>query len=228
MSQTNNTASEELVDAHQLFMFLRRAVHDASIVTHDREFIYNIVYALQYIDHLLATLADARPTIHSQTCKSIILLGMGVVEAVLWYVVKSAGQANVAQWREVARQNGNALERFETTIRIETVLYVKASPPVAEEMTLDTLIKKVESKSLLGLEHKIYGALKSLRQLRNRIHIHDVGEKDDTDWYKFTGREVVMLLTALSEIFSTSLFAPESYHEDLLRFLDPSRVERRR
>lgn len=228
MGQAGTT---QLVDVPELFLFLRRAVPDATVVTHDRAFINNIAFALQYIDHLLHTLADPglRVTIHSQTCKSIVMCGMGIIEAVLWFVVKRSGQAKTSSWREVSLQKGVPTSQLGRRIRIDTVLLEEVSPPLQNEMTLDTLIKKVESKSLLGLSnHKVYGTLKSLRQLRNRVHIHDVETADDTDWYKFTGKEVVMLLNSLNEIFTTSLFNPEPHHLDLLAFLDPARVERRR
>ena len=225
------TDQDQLVDVHELFLLLRRAVPDATVVKHDRAFIHNIAYALQYIDHLLATLDDSalRKTIHSQTCKSIVLAGMGVVEALLWYVVKKAGHANSSNWRECFKQAGTPVSRFGTKLRIDTILLEEVNPPIAEEMTLDTLMKKVESRKLLGIsDSKVYGTLKSLRQLRNRIHIHDVETTDDTDWYKFTGREVVMLLNSLNAIFATNLFSPEPHHQELLKFLDPARVERKR
>lgn len=230
---TDGQAGESgaLVDVHELFLLLRRAIPDASVVRRDRAYINNIAYALQYIDHLLGTLADPdlRPTIHSQTCKSVVLAGMGIVEAILWYLVKAAGQANASNWREVEKQLGKPFARFGTTMRIDTLVLEQVSPPDPEEMTLDTLIKKVQSKKLLGLaDDNVYATLKYLRQLRNRIHIHDVDTDDDTDWYKFTGREVVGLLNALNAIFATSLFDAQPHHLELLAFLDPDRVERRR
>lgn len=230
MVDAERTDAEQLVDVHELFLFLRRAVPDASVVTHDRASINNLAYTLQYIDHLLDTISnpELRITIHSQTCKSIVLAGAGIVEAVLWYVIKKAGLGNVANWRETARQTGQPFDRFGTKIRIDNILFEKVSPPTPEEMSLDTLIKKVEAKSLLGLEHKVYGTLKAMRQLRNRVHIHNVDTVDDTDWYKFTGREVVMLLNALNDIFTSSLFNPLPHHRELLAFLNPARVERRR
>ncbi|WEJ99483.1 MAG: hypothetical protein P0Y59_21635 [Candidatus Sphingomonas phytovorans] len=231
MTYPADEVEEKLVDVPELFLFLRRAVPDATVVTHDRAFINNIAFALQYLDHLLQTIAapDVRITIHSQTCKSIVMCGMGIVEAILWFGVKKAGQANTSSWQESSKQTGTPFDRFGKRLRIDSILMEEVSPPQHEEMTLDTLIKKVESRGLLGLsDHRVYGTLKALRQLRNRVHIHDVGTADDTDWYKFTGREVVMLLNCLNAIFSTNLFNPEPHHIDLLSFLDPVRVERKR
>lgn len=69
-------------------------------------------------------------------------------------------------------------------------------------MDLDSMIKKVEKKRLLTIEHEVFPALKRLRELRNRVHLH-IGENQyDHDYNKFTYNDIVMMKEILYTILT--------------------------
>lgn len=219
-----------MVTVEELHVLLRRGIPDDTVVKHDREFIRNLAYSLQYIDHLVGQIEQGvlRDTLHSQTCKSIVVIGMGIVEALLWFVLNRAGRAATTKWEEIHKTTGEPFDKLGRRTRIDTIVMVELAAPRAEQMTLDAMVKRAEAHKLLGLEgHAVYGHLKHLRRLRNRIHIHDVQGEGDTDWRSFDGREAGMLLNALSAILTAPLFDPAPHHLELLRFLSPDRVVRR-
>lgn len=219
-----------VVDVDALHLYLGRGLADDGTIAHHRAYVRNIAYSLQYIDYLLAELEqdDLRPTIHSQACKSVVVVGMGIVEALLWYFLRQANAAKTTQW-EVAKQvTSPVFADNGRDHRIVNVIERKLPAPVLEEMTLDAMVKRAEARSLLGsLDHAVYGHLRTLRRLRNRVHIHSVQDDADTDWLSFTGKEVRLLLNALRSILSLGIFSPTPDRLDLLAFLDPERVERR-
>jgi hypothetical protein len=223
-------ASRDVVDVEVLHLYLTRGLVAHSALSHHRAYVRNIAYSLQYIDHLLDELgrADLRRTLHSQTCKAVVVVGMGVVEAILWYLLLTTGQAHTKKWTEIKKLETPAFDQSGHKLRIVNVVEQELNPPQLDEMTLDTMVKRAEKRALLGsLEHAVYGHLKTLRQLRNRVHIHSVQHDADTDWFSFTGREVALLLNALRSILSLTLFQPTPDHLELLSFLDTDRVERR-
>ena len=88
----------------------------------------------------------------------------------------------------------------------EIVIFEKLETEVAMSMTFDQLIKKIESKKLFGQNFQIYFKLKPLRQLRNKIHIHDSENSGDTDWYNFNQTEYKLIKEVLFEILKSDLF----------------------
>lgn len=225
-----NVNDRTIVDVDSLHLFLTRGLPAHTAVQHHRAYVRNIAYSLQYIDHLLGELEcpGLRRTVHSQTCKSVVVVGMGVVEAILWYLLLTTGAARTRQWQEINKLTSNAFTQGGDTLRIVNIVESKLTPPHLEEMTLDAMVKRSEKRLLLGsLDHSVYGHLRILRQLRNRVHIHSVAHEKDTDWMSFTGREVKLLLDAIRSILSLELFRPTPDQNLFLEFLSADRVERR-
>ncbi|MGU3387840.1 hypothetical protein ACLBYG_25300 [Methylobacterium sp. D53M] len=220
----------DTVDVDALFVYLNRGLPAHAALQHHRPYVRNIAYSLQYIDHLLGVLehGDVTRTLHSQTCKSIVVVGMGVVEAILWYLLLTTGGARTRSWKSIKDIASPEFAHGGQTLRIVNMVEEKLVQPEIEEMTLDAMVKRTEKRQLLGqLDHAVYGHLKVLRQLRNRVHIHAVKHATDTDWQSFTGREVKLLLDALVSILGLPLFQPTPERRDFMKFLDSGRVERR-
>lgn len=221
----------QVADVEALHVYLGRGLRDDGTIAHHRAYVRNVAYSLQYVDYLLGELehGDLRLTLHSQACKSVIVVGMGVVEALLWYFLRQAGAASTSQWEVAQKLTSPVFSHGGQEQRIINVIERKLPAPVLEEMTLDAMVKRAEARSILGsLDHAVYGHLRTLRKLRNRVHIHSVQDDADTDWFSFTGREVGLLLNALRSILSLQMFSPTPDRLELLSFLDPRRVERRR
>ena len=188
--------------------FLRRSIPDDGILLHHHGFIKNIGYCFQYLEYLDDLLKDdtlhAVVKVHSQ--KSFIISAMGVVEAILWYVLKSNGQQSKQEWVELKFLIGNTFSDNETTRRINTQIEEKLPEPKDADMSLDVMRKKVEAKELLGVDRQVYRDLNHLRGLRNRVHIHAVDSDQDTDWYRIGKTEVNLMKDALHSILSSSVF----------------------
>ena len=81
--------------------------------------------------------------------------------------------------------------------RHETEIYEKLDIPIITQMTFDQLAKKVESKKLLGENFPAYSKIPPIRQLRNKIHIHDSEHSKDTDWHNFNDSEFKLVKDVL-------------------------------
>src|SRR3972149_7504608 len=103
--------------------------------------------------------------------------------------------------------------------KIENRILKKLSTPKSIDMTLDMMIKKVESKKLLSRNHEIYSKLQYLRKLRNRVHLHMIEEPYDTDWWKFTKIEIDTMRKVLYSFMVSSLFSPTGKEKELFEFL---------
>ncbi len=84
---------------------------------------------------------------------------------------------------------------------------------------MESMIKKVESKKLLGIEHQVYRDLNYLRKLRNRVHIHAVQHDRDTDWYSFNDQEVKLSKKVLFSVLSSDFFEPEEKHCTIIQYM---------
>lgn len=219
-----------VVDVDALHLYLNRGLPADSSIEHHKAYVRNIAYSLQYIDHLLGELehSELQRTLHSQICKSVVVVGMGVVEAILWYLLCTSGGARTRKWEELKKLTAPSFVQAGETLRIINIVERELAQAELEEMTLDAMVKRAEKRLLLGsLDHAVYGHLRVLRQLRNRVHIHAVQHDADTDWFSFTGREVKLLLDALRSILSLEFFQPTPDRLAFLAFLDSNRVGRR-
>ena len=180
----------------------------------------NIAYNLQYLQFQKQALIEFNVTqvILTQVWKMHIIVGTSIVEALLYYLLTSKGLQKTTDWEQVANTSN------ETNIdgakhKIENVVYKKLEKPIPIEMTLDIMIKKAEKKKLLGTGQVIYKKLNYLRKLRNRIHIHAIGEDYDTDWVKINKNEVDTVRLVLYSFMTSSLFKPTNEEKKLFSFL---------
>lgn len=83
-------------------------------------------------------------------------------------------------------------------------------------MDFDSMIKKIEDKNLLSLEHNIYPKLKNLKKLRNRIHLQECNGDCDHDYNNFNAEDYIYMKLILHKI----LICPEFCHqEEVYNFL---------
>ena len=77
---------------HKIETLLSTLIDRDKGVDHHYELRKNLAYNLQYIEYLACTLEDLRLTsvLHNQTIKSFIIVGSGVVEAILYYVLRAS------------------------------------------------------------------------------------------------------------------------------------------
>jgi hypothetical protein len=203
--------------------FVRRGIpREDEVLDYSYAYVRNIAYNLQYLEFLSHTLdeAELHVTVRTLSQKTFVITGMSVVEAVLWYVLKKAGHQRREEWEEVQEFSTQTFNQDGNDYRLINKLCRKLQLPIDAEMPLDAMIKRVESKKLLGIDLQVYKDLNYLRKLRNRVHIHAVQHDKDTDWWNFNNREVKLMKGVLRSVLCSQLFTPLPEHTALLGYLN--------
>jgi hypothetical protein len=208
--------------------FLRSGIEEHHSLNNRGDFVRNIGYSLQYLEFLDHTLNNdhLHATVLTLTQKTFVITGMSIVEAILWYVVRRNGHQKKKTWETVHESEGNPYLHNGQSLRVRASIERKLDPPVNDEMTLDSLAKKAESRHLIGgVGNPVYAALNRLRQLRNRVHVHLVDADTITDWHNFSDDEVELMKVALLAILSSALFPESEQRTELTSFLQPNDAE---
>lgn len=204
---------------------LKTGMPNDGTIKHRHGFIKNIGYNIQYIEYLdynlkNLNLQNLHETVKILTRKSLIVTGMSVIEAILYFILKQKGFHSVSDWLKTGTmRQTNKYKDNGKWHKIELQTFIEVTPAIELTMTLDTMIKKVESKKILGSCSKVYEDLKKLRQLRNRVHIHAVQHDQDTDFLLFEENDVELMKTALHTVLTKSIFRPSTEHLQMIDFL---------
>lgn len=180
----------------------------------------NLAYNLQYLQFQRQVLHEFEVTqvILTQTWKINIIVGTSIIEAFLYYLIVSKNLQKTNKWEKVGSTSNETNMQGEK-VRIENIIFKELDIPLSVDMTLDVMIKKAESKKLLGKDREIYKQLNYLRNLRNRVHLHAISEDYDTDWRKIGKNEVDTVRTVLYIFLTSSLFKPTAEQKSHLEFL---------
>lgn len=208
-----------------IHVFLTRAIpRGESVLTDAYAYKRNIAYNLQYLQFLNWTLTETRlhSTVYVLTVKTFIITGISVIESILWYVIKKNGVQPKQEWELAQESVSNPFQCEEITHRHVTQLMRKLDTPLEPDMTLDAMIKKVSSRRLLGVNNELYGQLKYLRKLRNKVHIHAVQHGRETDWWSFDWKQFKLMKSVLGSVLRSPLFDPLPEHEYIIGFLQVS------
>ncbi len=202
--------------------FIRRGIPAADTsLEYSKAFVSNIAYNLQYLEYLNHVLTEKslHVTVFTLTVKTFIVTSMSVIEAILWYVLKKSDLQKKEQWEHAHELESRTFHENGGEYRLVSNLLRKLATPLDVEMSLDAMIKRVESKKLLGVNAQVYKNLNYLRKLRNRVHIHAVQHDKDTDWWSFNQKELKLMKAVLGSVLSSALFSPTVKHESLLSYL---------
>lgn len=201
--------------------FLQRGIEEDNVLAYRQAFVSNIAYHLQYSEFLnyLLTKTKLHTVIKTQIQKTFVVTGMSIIEAILWYVLRKNGIQRTTEWRELRKLSDLRFEDGESKFLVRTTIMKKQDKPIDVETKLDSMIKKIESKKMLGKEHQVYRNLNYLKKLRNRVHIHAVQHDRDTDWYSFSEQEVKLMKAVLLSVLTGYPFKPEPTDESILSYL---------
>jgi hypothetical protein len=169
----------------------------------------NIAYSLQHLEFIHRCERDLALTsvVWTQNTKTFLIVGCSVLEALFHYLLLARGKAATTEWRSVVKAPPQSIELNGKRFRSETEYFEPADRPIHLPMTFDAMCKRVEKKDLTGLKSdEFYKHLPYLRNLRNRIHIHDVDGLHDTDWVAFTAKDLALVKQVLAAFFKSSLF----------------------
>lgn len=184
----------------------------------------NFAYSMQYIEYIEKQLDDLKlsDVILTMLYKSYIITGMGIIELLFVYLLKKTGNWNKTEWEECEVFRSNPKDSGGETIKTETIVYKKV-PSYDMRMDLDSMIKKVEKKHILTINHNVFPALKKLRELRNRVHLQ-VGDGAYGHDYNNIGFEEIQMMR---RILFTILTSPEICNsKDTFEFINSSYSKR--
>lgn len=185
--------------------------------------IKNLGYNCQYLEHI-TNMLNERKSLHvsiiTELVKTYVITGVSIIESILYYILKSNNLHKQNDYKLISKVTANDKEVEGSMLRIETHILKKMDEPQEEEMTLDSMLKKIESKKLLGPNIEIYKELNHLRKLRNKIHLYAIESTLDHDYNNFSDKEFDLIRKSLQVIlFSTFFSLDKEYKEKLFDFL---------
>jgi len=181
----------------------------------------NIAYNLQHIEFLHKCLSDIKLTevLTTQTWKTILVVGCGVMESLLHYLLVKKGLHSTTEWELKVVMPGNQKKVDGIQTKIDSHVFTKLATPLAKHMYFDTIIAKAKSKRLLGSNSNIYSTLDKLRKLRNKVHLQAINAPTDTDWNSFNRSEVNDMDTILHSVFTSNIFRPSAAEKQYFQYL---------
>ncbi len=186
----------------------------------------NLAYNLQFLEFLDRCLQDIKlsTALTKQIYKIFIVVGCSVMESLLAYLLIKSGNHKMTQWELDYVMPGQEKSVGGERRRIDSHVYKKLTTKKREGMPFDAMIKKAESKKILGSDHSIYAKLQYLRKLRNKVHLHVIDEPTDTDWNAFQLRHLRAMAQVIYAVFTSSIFRPSlqerSYFNYLARYAE--------
>lgn len=163
----------------------------------------NISYNLQYLEYLTFQFneLELNNAIYMSLIKNYMIIGSSIIEAIFYWIVKSNNLYNTSDLELVYTTTSNPKKHNGELFVTETNVYRKVDK-YEIDMNYDSLIKKIESKKLLNLNHKIFPYIKKYRQLRNRVHLQLSQGDKDTDWWSFNYKDFLTMRCVLYFILS--------------------------
>lgn len=182
----------------------------------------NISYNLQYLEYLEQTLAQLKisSVIKTQTWKTFILVGCGIVESLLKYLLIRHGIHSKDIWELEIIAKGNEKKVGDKSIKIDSHVYHKLSKPKLSQMDFDRMLKKAKSKGVLGSNKDVYHKLNHLRNLRNRVHLQKILHPTDTDWNAFNFDDFEKMAQVLQAVFTSNIFRPSTEQRSYFYYLE--------
>lgn len=186
--------------------------YDSGVTQNDHfhstyELVKNLSYSTQYLEYINNSLSfELHSVIRVELIKSFVVVGIGIVESILYYFIKSNNLQWLNHYEEITTITANDKKVGEEYLRLETKLLKRLDIPVEEDMNLDSMLKKAEKNKIIGNDQSLYRQLNRLRKLRNKVHLHLVEEHLDTDWNNFTTKELNMIKQILQKLFYSKIF----------------------
>jgi hypothetical protein len=194
--------------------------------TQNRRLNSNFAYNMQYIEYIEKQIDELNlsEVLYTMLYKSYIITGMGIIELLFGYLLRSTGNWKTTEWDLLESIIANPQKVNGVETKVETNLYTKV-PSHDERMDLDSMIKKIEKRNLLSINHDAFPALKKLRELRNRVHLQLGEDATDHDYNNFGFEEIQMMRRILYAV----LITPElCVNADTFKFINDSYQKRLR
>jgi hypothetical protein len=175
---------------------------------------------LEYIEKQLDELSLSN-VLTTMLYKSYIITGMGIIELLFVFILKQTGNWNKSTLQECSSFLSNAKKENDNILKVKTIIY-KEVPSYDIRMDLDSMIKKVEKKHILTIDHSVFPALKKLRELRNRVHLQIGTGAYDHDYNIFGIEEIQMMRRILFSILTAPEFCKRP---EIFDFINNIRIQ---
>jgi len=215
------------VSIYRLDKLLAKAIYSDRGYRHTYALRRNLAYNLQHIEFLDRCLLDIKlsSVLETQTWKTLIIVGCGLVESLLHFLLIANGSYAKSEWELIAVAPGNSKTLDGELRKIDSHIYRKLGAPKPKQMTFDSMLKKAESRKVLGKNPDLYAKLRRLRPLRNKVHLQEIGSDSDTDWNSFNWLDACCMAQVLKEVFTSNIFRPSrterNYFDYLARYVEP-------
>lgn len=185
----------------------------------------NFAYNMQYIEYLEKEVNELvlSNVICTMIYKSYIITAMGIVELLFTNLLKSTGHWSKTSWKECANIISNPKKINGVENKIETHIFEKVEE-YEMRMDLDSMIKKIEKKKLLSIDHSAFPVLKKLRELRNRVHLQAGEHAYDHDYNNFGYPEITMMREILYVLLTSKELCKDRKTFQFLSKYDVTRV----
>lgn len=180
----------------------------------------NFAYSMQYLEYLDLQFKELNlsSVLYTMLIKSYIITGMGIIEGIFTDVLKSNNLWNKSTWEESFKIETNPKKDSATGDTIKVVSQIcKKVNEYDLRMDLDSMIKKIESKKLLSIDHDDFPVMKQLRQLRNRVHLQLGQDSYDHDYNNFNYEDLKLMRRIL---FNTLTCIELCKRKKVFEFLD--------
>lgn len=181
----------------------------------------NIAYNLQHIEFLDRCLEDLKlsSVLVTQTWKTFIVVGCGIIESLLHFLLIARDVHSTIDWELKVIAPGNPKTVDGERIRVDSHIYRRLPSSKLKQMTFDAMLKKAERNKVLGSDHSVYASLKKLRQLRNKVHLQEIGHSTDTDWNAFQRPDVALMAKVVYKVFTSNIFQPSREERGYFAYL---------
>lgn len=202
--------------------YIQRGLPQHAFVTYRRAYIRNISYALQYMEYTSHQLANTplHNVIANQLRKTFIITGCGVIESMLWILLKGHNKQKQDWWEEIQCRETNGFSENGNEFKYEVRHYRKRPTPVDIEMKFIDMCRRAEKQKVLGISSDVYATIGHLRGLRNRVHIHAVQHDRDNDWWVIKSQDSSTMKDVLRAVLKADIFSPFPNYETLFAWLD--------
>lgn len=195
----------------------------------DTSFRSNIAYSLQYLEFLERQLAELKlsSVIDSLVIKSYIITSAAIIEIVFYHIAKVNNKIKKNFWKQGKLQDIKNITSKDGKIqKISQMIQTKLDEPIIEPPTFKTLISIVRDNKLLN-EVNVNAwnrYFKSLRKLRNKVHLTSAIKGFETDYWSFTRVDYLRAKYVLYMILTDSAISNNS-QEVLLMHLDTAKEQ---
>jgi hypothetical protein len=195
----------------------------------DKNLKKNIAYSLQYLQYIELQLKELNlhSVIITMLYKSFIITGVSIIEGIFYHLLKSNNLWKQEEWELEIKVSSNPVQYGADIKKVETHVFKKV-PKIDGEMTLDSMIKKIEGKKLLDISHKAFPYIKRLKRLRNKVHLQIKDHPNDTDWWSFNNIDYLWMKYILHIILTNSTFELSTKQITVYNFIkcEPEDIER--